>query len=65
VAVASKHPIYELGAAELVVRRLDELSIIDLKKLADTDLTEFEPELEMEKEDERELPSSAVAVDDF
>ncbi|CAH8272985.1 unnamed protein product [Arabidopsis lyrata] len=64
VAVASKHPIYELGAAELVVRRLDELSIIDLKKLADTDLTEFEPELEMEKEDERELPSSAVAVDD-
>lgn len=65
VAVASKHPIYELGAAELVVRRLDELSIIDLKKLADTELTEFEPELEMEKEDERELPSSAVAVDDI
>ncbi|XP_010434793.1 PREDICTED: uncharacterized protein LOC104718697 [Camelina sativa] len=65
VAVASKHPIYELGAAELVVRRLDELSIIDLKKLADTDLTEFEPELEMEKEDEHERPSSAVAVDDI
>uniref|UniRef100_A0A1J3FT69 Phosphorylated carbohydrates phosphatase n=1 Tax=Noccaea caerulescens TaxID=107243 RepID=A0A1J3FT69_NOCCA len=65
VAVASKHPIYELGAADLVVRRLDELSVIDLKKLAAVELTEFEPELEMEREDERELPSSAVAVDDF
>lgn len=63
VAVASKHPMYELGAADLVVRRLDELSVIDLKKLADIELTEFEPELEMEKEDE--LPSSAVAVDDI
>ncbi|KAJ4876296.1 Haloacid dehalogenase-like hydrolase (HAD) superfamily protein [Raphanus sativus] len=65
VAVASKHPMYELGAADLVVRRLDELSVIDLKKLAAVELTEFEPELEMEKEDERELPSSNVAVDDF
>ncbi|KAL1214814.1 5-amino-6-(5-phospho-D-ribitylamino)uracil phosphatase [Cardamine amara subsp. amara] len=65
VAVASKHPMYELGAAELVVRRLDELTIIDLKKLADTELSEFEPELEMEEEDEHEPPSSAVAVDDF
>ncbi|KAG2330479.1 hypothetical protein Bca4012_019928 [Brassica carinata] len=65
VAVASKHPMYELGAADLVVRRLDELSVIDLKKLAAVELTEFEPELEMEKEDERELPSSNVALDDI
>lgn len=65
VAVASKHPMYELGAADLVVRRLDELSVIDLKKLAAVELTEFEPQLEMEKEDERELPSSNVSVDDF
>ncbi|KAM0938851.1 putative sugar-terminal-phosphatase [Dioscorea sansibarensis] len=51
VAVASKHPVYELGAADLVVRRLDELSIVDLKNLADIDSSEFgseEPELEME-----------------
>ncbi|KAK7841896.1 5-amino-6-(5-phospho-d-ribitylamino)uracil phosphatase [Quercus suber] len=27
VAVASKHPVYELGAADLVVRHLDELSV--------------------------------------
>ncbi|ESQ38341.1 hypothetical protein EUTSA_v10028735mg [Eutrema salsugineum] len=65
VAVASKHPMYELGAADLVVRRLDELSVVDLKKLAAIELAEFEPELEMEKEDERELPSSAVGVDDI
>ncbi|KAL2326339.1 hypothetical protein Fmac_025397 [Flemingia macrophylla] len=38
VAVASKHPVYELelGAADLVVRRLDKLSVV-----ADIELTEF------------------------
>lgn len=55
VAVASKHPVYELSAADLVVRRLDELSIVDLKNLADLDSPEFqmgqvEPEMEMEEE---------------
>ncbi|KAL5727504.1 5-amino-6-(5-phospho-D-ribitylamino)uracil phosphatase [Ranunculus cassubicifolius] len=64
VAVASKHPIYELGAADLVVRYLDELSVVDLKNLADTELTEFEPEVEMEEEPEQTYPSTAVAVDD-
>ncbi|KAM1079971.1 hypothetical protein ACFX2I_014595 [Malus domestica] len=34
VVVASKHPVYELAAADLVVRRLDELSMVDLKNLA-------------------------------
>lgn len=53
VAVASKHPVYELGAADLVVRRLDELSVVDLKNLADIEMTEFgsvEPEVETEME---------------
>ncbi|CAJ2676583.1 unnamed protein product [Trifolium pratense] len=52
VAVASKHPVYELGAADMVVRRLDELSVVDLKNLADIETSEFgpEPELEMELE---------------
>ncbi|CAN4077729.1 unnamed protein product [Withania somnifera] len=66
VAVASKHPVYELGAADLVVRHLDELSIVDLKNLAAVELTEFgspEPELEMEEEGDS-YPPSAVAVDD-
>ncbi|KAJ4956692.1 hypothetical protein NE237_013475 [Protea cynaroides] len=68
VGVASKHPVYELGAADLVVRHLDELSIVDLKNLADFELTEFgagEPEVEteMEKEVDDPYPSTSVAVD--
>ncbi|KAF5726748.1 hypothetical protein HS088_TW22G00430 [Tripterygium wilfordii] len=65
VAVASKHPVYELGAADLVVRRLDELSVVDLKNLADVETTEFgpgEPELELEEEEDN--PSTALGVDD-
>ncbi|XP_043693141.1 5-amino-6-(5-phospho-D-ribitylamino)uracil phosphatase, chloroplastic-like [Telopea speciosissima] len=69
VAVASKHPVYELGAADLVVRCLDELSIVDLKNLADIELTEFgygEPEVEMEVEkDDDPYPPTSVATDDF
>ncbi|EMS56472.1 hypothetical protein TRIUR3_02570 [Triticum urartu] len=67
VAVASKHPVYELGAADLVVKRLDELSIVDLKNLADIDSPEFgmEPEPEMEEEEDEAPPSTAVGVDDI
>ncbi|XP_068646532.1 5-amino-6-(5-phospho-D-ribitylamino)uracil phosphatase, chloroplastic-like [Aristolochia californica] len=68
VAVASKHPIYELGAADMVVRALDELSVVDLKNLAVIDSAEFEspePEMEVEEEDERDsFPSSSVGLDD-
>uniref|UniRef100_A0A7C8YTG1 Sugar-terminal-phosphatase n=1 Tax=Opuntia streptacantha TaxID=393608 RepID=A0A7C8YTG1_OPUST len=68
VAVASKHPVYELGAADLVVRHLDELSVVDLKNLADIESPEFqtpEPEVEMEEEVEvdRYTPRSAVEDD--
>ncbi|KAM3321763.1 hypothetical protein P3S67_002914 [Capsicum chacoense] len=53
VAVACKHPLYELGAADLVVRHLDELSIVDLKNLSAVELTEFgSPEPELEEEDD-------------
>ncbi|CAI9288874.1 unnamed protein product [Lactuca saligna] len=61
VAVASKHPVYELSAADLVVRWLDELSVVDLKNLADV---ETETEVEMELEEGNVLPSSRVAVDE-
>ncbi|XP_024031266.1 5-amino-6-(5-phospho-D-ribitylamino)uracil phosphatase, chloroplastic [Morus notabilis] len=67
VAVASKHPVYELGAADLVVRRLDELSVVDLKNLADIESAEFgslEPELEMEEEYDDPSSSTLAAVDD-
>ncbi|XP_073051154.1 5-amino-6-(5-phospho-D-ribitylamino)uracil phosphatase, chloroplastic-like [Primulina eburnea] len=66
VAVASKHPVYELGAADLIVRRLDELSVVDIKNLAAVESEEFksgEPELEMEVEKEYHRPPS-VGVDD-
>ncbi|KAE8678639.1 glutamate--cysteine ligase [Hibiscus syriacus] len=66
VAVASKHPVYELGAADLVVNHLHELSVVDLKNLADIESADFgseEPELEMEEEEYR--PSASIAVDDI
>ncbi|KAJ9173608.1 hypothetical protein P3X46_016725 [Hevea brasiliensis] len=65
VAVASKHPMYELSAADLVVRHLDELSIVDLKNLADIESPEFgslEPEMELEEDEDR---STGVGVDDI
>lgn len=67
VAVASKHPVYELGAADLVVRHLDELSVVDLKNLAAIESAEFgpgEPELEMEEEDVDPSSSTLTEVDD-
>lgn len=64
VAVASKHPLYELAAADLVVKRLGELSMVDLKNLADIESAEFgEPELEMELEEE-DASHPSVDVDD-
>ncbi|KAG6600560.1 5-amino-6-(5-phospho-D-ribitylamino)uracil phosphatase, chloroplastic, partial [Cucurbita argyrosperma subsp. argyrosperma] len=68
VAVASKHPVYELGAADLVVRHLNELTVVDLKNLADIESSEFgsgEPELEMELEEDEQSPSTKTAVDDI
>ncbi|XP_022136368.1 5-amino-6-(5-phospho-D-ribitylamino)uracil phosphatase, chloroplastic isoform X1 [Momordica charantia] len=68
VAVASKHPVYELGAADLVVRHLDELTVVDLKNLAAIESSEFgsEPELEMElEEDDEPSASTMTAVDDI
>ncbi|KAH7518150.1 hypothetical protein FEM48_Zijuj09G0141200 [Ziziphus jujuba var. spinosa] len=67
VAVASKHPVYELGAADLVVRCLDELSVVDLKNLAAVESAEFgsgEPVLELEEEYDYPSSSTLAAVDD-
>ena len=33
VVVAGRHPVYELTAADLVIRQLDELSFVNLKQL--------------------------------
>ncbi|OMO58644.1 HAD-superfamily hydrolase, subfamily IA, variant 3 [Corchorus olitorius] len=64
VAVANRHRVYELGAADLVVRRLDELSIVDLKNLADIESAEFKPQPEMEVEEEYDGPATTTAFDD-
>ena len=37
VVVAGRNPLYELTAADLVVRQLDELSFINLKQLFQTE----------------------------
>lgn len=67
------HPAYELGAAGLVVRRLDDLSMIDLKNLAVVESPEFQPPEfldgggltpEMEEETTRALPKLAFMDDD-
>lgn len=64
VAVVGMHPAYELGAADLIVSRLDGLSMVDLKNLADVDSPEFlAPELELEtvQEEEKEEPRTLLA----
>ncbi|KAK1313143.1 hypothetical protein QJS10_CPA06g00312 [Acorus calamus] len=63
VAVASKHPMYELGAADLVVRRLNELAVVDLKDLANIDLVGEEAEVELEEEEDPSPPTSVAVAD--
>ena len=56
VAVAGRHPVYELTAADLVVRSLSEVSFINLKQLFAMEENAFPhndgEELEMEEEEE-------------
>ncbi|KAB2608602.1 hypothetical protein D8674_011770 [Pyrus ussuriensis x Pyrus communis] len=65
VAVASKHLVYELVAADLVVRCLDKLSMVDLKNLVAIESEFGYGKLELEME-EHEDPSTLtkVAFDD-
>ncbi|CAM0953126.1 unnamed protein product [Alopecurus aequalis] len=68
VAVASRQPVYELSAADLVVKQLDELSVVDLKNLAAIDdSAEFgaEPEMEEEEEDDVPPPTTVGFADDL
>ena len=51
VAVANRHALYELSAADLVVRQLDELSIVNLKKLFAVEQAPAQPEVQHETED--------------
>ena len=51
VAVANRHALYELSAADLVVRQLDELSIVNLKKLFAVEQAPAQPEVQHATED--------------
>ena len=51
VAVANRHALYELSAADLVVRQLDELSIVNLKKLFAVEAAPDAPQAQAESEE--------------
>ena len=51
VAVANRHALYELSAADLVVRQLDELSIVNLKKLFAVEAAPDAPQAQAEAEE--------------
>ena len=56
VAVAGRHPVFELTAADLVVRSLSELSFINLKQLFRMEegvMPHSEDGLETEEEEEQ------------
>eukprot|EP00899_Mesostigma_viride_P020167 jgi/Mesvir1/28151/Mv04716-RA.1 len=59
VTLASRHPLYELTAADLAVRHMSELSVANLRNLmaaAEPDESEQQGELQMEVEEETYAP---------
>lgn len=71
VALAGRHPVYELSAADLVVRDLSQLSFVNLKRLfaaeetvalRDADGDEIDRELALEEEEESDSGSSYVTT---
>lgn len=50
VAVANRHAVFELTAADLVVRRLDELTVMNLKQLFAVEAAPAAPEAQAEVE---------------
>jgi HAD superfamily hydrolase (TIGR01509 family) len=58
VVVAGRNPLYELTAADLVVRQLGELSFINLKQLFQTeDQVEAQPQTQLETEEDTDYDS--------
>jgi len=51
VVVAGSRPLYEMGAADLVVRSLDEVSFINFKKLFDLEQADAVPQSDIEEDD--------------
>ncbi|KAH7404680.1 hypothetical protein KP509_15G037800 [Ceratopteris richardii] len=67
IAVAGKHPTYELGAADLVITRLDCLSLVDLKNLASLDAHELLPPMPLPEPelDDESIPHTRTALPDL
>lgn len=62
VVVANRQPVYELTAADMVVRQLSELSFVNLKQLFRMETT-INPHFELEEELEEEAsPTSQVST---
>ena len=51
VVVAGSRPLYELGAADLVVRSLEDVSFMNLKKLFQEEQSDAIPLSDLEEED--------------
>jgi 5-amino-6-(5-phospho-D-ribitylamino)uracil phosphatase len=63
VAIADRRPVFELGAADLVARQLDELSIQNLKQLFRLEQG-VEPVLQAELEPEPSVSTALAVYDD-
>eukprot|EP00976_Prorocentrum_cordatum_P001732 34939-Prorocentrum_minimum.AAC.2 len=60
IAIANTRPAYELASADLVVRQLDELSMVNLKQLFRMEDLENTPELEVEMEVETQSQTTTM-----
>eukprot|EP00238_Polyblepharides_amylifera_P002077 CAMPEP_0196589168 /NCGR_PEP_ID=MMETSP1081-20130531/62890_1 /TAXON_ID=36882 /ORGANISM="Pyramimonas amylifera, Strain CCMP720" /LENGTH=204 /DNA_ID=CAMNT_0041911897 /DNA_START=996 /DNA_END=1610 /DNA_ORIENTATION=+ len=67
IAVSSSRPAYELASADLVVRHLPELCLVNLKQLFSVEDLEPEPEPELELEEETfsEVRTQTLEVDSW
>jgi len=64
--VAGRHPVYELTAADLVVRQLSDLSFVNLKQLFRNEelSTLGDPEAELEEEVTAPLQQTQTMLED-
>lgn len=65
IALANSKPAYELASADLVVRQLNELSLVNLKQLFRMEDLENMDEPEVELEEETQSYSSTTTMDLF
>jgi HAD superfamily hydrolase (TIGR01509 family) len=64
ISVASRHMVWELSAADSVVRSLIDLDIRGLKLIISQEQPQLQLEMEMEEEEEHEEPESKIGFSD-